>query len=373
MRGTVEEIRHTVHGLLQKKRESDPDPVETPGEPEESSSDIEPEQPEADPEAEPEPAPTSKPARSRGSLTPEPADRDDAFQRVAAIAAYLRRDDASSPVSYLLVRAVRFGELRAAGSELDQNLLEAPATQIRLQLRKAATDGDWQQVLETAENAAASPCGRGWLDAHRYAYRAAYELGYYQVQAAIRAEVNALLADYPALRQCSLIDDTPAANPETQAWLDEIAPAPATAAEPALPLASLVVPHHESHDGDAPDGAELARAAASEGRYQEAMEILAREAAAERSGRGRFRRRLELAQLCMAIGYERIAQPILEQLAAEVDARGLENWESPAAVAEPLALLYRCLSKTDGPAETKQKIYDRICRLDPLQAMACAG
>ena len=96
-----------------------------------------------------------------------------------------------------------------------------------------------------------------------------------------------------------------------------------------------------------------------------------REAAAEKSGRGRFQRRLQLAQLCISMGYEHIAHPILEQITAEIDARGLEGWESPTLVAQPFCLLYQCLAKSKADPELKQKIYDRICRLDPLQALAC--
>ncbi len=220
----------------------------------------------------------------------------------------------------------------------------------------------------------AMPCGRGWLDLQRYAYRAAYDLGYYQIQAAIRAEINGILADYPGLRQAVLLDDTPSANPETQAWLDEIAPAaPAAASAFALPAAAPQESRVTAQDGQPqpPDANDLAMEAARAGRYQEAIEILTREAAAERSGRGRFQRRLQLAQLCMSIGYERIAHPILEQLAAEIDSRELEGWETPGMVAQPLTLLYRCLAKMDTPPEVKQKIYDRICRLDPMQALAC--
>ena len=47
------------------------------------------------------------------------------------------------------------------------------------------------------------------------------------------------------------------------------------------------------------DPGDIAMRAAREGRPQEAIEILTREAAAERSGRGRFQRRLQLAQLCI--------------------------------------------------------------------------
>jgi type VI secretion system protein ImpA len=352
MRTTVEEIRHTVHGLLQKKREVEPDEgVEAAVSVEEV------------PATEEETLATRSPAPPR-----EPADQEDAFQRVTAVAAYLRRNDPSSPLPYLLLRGLRWGELRAAGTDVDANLLEAPPTRTRQALKKAANDSDWAQVLELGEAAMGLPCGRGWLDLQRYVFRAANELGYYQVASAIRAEVNGLLADYPALRQAALLDDTPAANPETQAWLDEIAaaaPAEAGYAPPAM-----------EKDGqpeavEAVDANDLALQAARSGRPQEAIEILSREAMAEKSGRGRFQRRLQLAQLCMTMGYERIAHPILEQLATEIDSRGLEGWEAASTVAQPLALLYRCLEKLDTAPELKQKVYDRICRLDPLQALAC--
>jgi len=363
MRTTLEEIRHTVHGLLQKKREVEPDEGAEAAVSEEEPASVE--------EAQAEPAPGAAPAKRKpggGPITAEPVDQDDAFQRVTAVASYLRRNDPSSPLPYLLLRGLRWGELRAAGTDVDANLLEAPPTGTRQALKKAANDSDWPQVLELGESAMGLPCGRGWLDVQRYVFRAANELGYYQIAAAIRAEVNALLADYPALRQAELLDGTPAANPETQAWIDEIAPAPP--AEAAYAPAAME-DATEASQPEAMDANDLALQAARSGRPQEAIEILSREATAEKSGRGRFQRRLQLAQLCMSMGYERIAHPILEQLATEIDSRGLEGWEAATTVAQPLALLYRCLEKLDTAPELKQKVYDRICRLDPLQALAC--
>jgi type VI secretion system protein ImpA len=374
LRTTLEEIRHTVHGLLQKKRETEPDeasPAATAAAeeaaPEGASSWAE-ETPAA------APAPRARPAG--GPLAPEPVDKDDAFRRVISVAAFLRREDPYSATPYLLLRGLRFGELRSVGADLDLNLLEAPPTEIRQSLKKAANDADWQQVIEIAEGAMGMPCGRGWLDLQRYVYRAAYELGYYQIQAVIRAEVNALLADYPALRQAALLDDTPAANAETQAWLDEIAPAAAAVAAPESeytppPVASLEAPQIQTGAAQTPDANDLALAAARAGRKQEAIEILMREVAVEKSGRGRFHRQLQLAQLCISMGYEHIAHPILEQITAEIDSRGLEGWEAAGFVAQPFTLLYQCLTKSKAAPEVKQKIYDRICRLDPLQALAC--
>ncbi len=227
LKRTLEEIRHTVHSILQKKRETDPDEM----------SAAEPVEAEADADAEPadvgwstsedEPVAVAAPPKARrkaGPQSAEPADKDDAFERVIAVAAYLRREDPYSPAPYLLLRGLRWGELRAAGTTTDANLLEPPPTEIRQSLKRLANEGEWQQVLELAETATGMPCGRGWLDAQRYSARAAYELGYSQIAAAIQSEVNALLEDYPDLVDATLLDDTPSANAETQTWLEEIAP-----------------------------------------------------------------------------------------------------------------------------------------------------
>jgi type VI secretion system protein ImpA len=238
-------------------------------------------------------------------------------------------------------------------------------------LKKFANEGDWQQVLDLAETATGMPCGRGWLDAQRYSARAAYELGYSQIASTIQSEVNALVRDYPDLASSTLLDDTPAANAETQAWLQEIAPALASAAQSEVYYSAPPEPVESANDS-APDANDLALQAAREGRPGEAIEILNREASAESSGRGRFQRRLQLAQLCMSMNHERIAHPILEQLAAEIDARGLEGWESPNMVAHPLALFFRCLDKLNTNPELKERVYDRICRLDPVQALSCS-
>ncbi len=374
MRTTIEEIRHTVHGLLQKKRETEPDEAAA-----ETETPVEEAPPEgAESWAEAPAAAAPRKARAKGGpLAPEPVDKEDAFQRVVSVAAYLRREDPYSATPYLLLRGLRFGELRSAGSDPDPSLFEAPPTEIRQALKKAAMESDWQQVIEIAESAMGMACGRSWLDLQRYVYRAAYELSLTPIADAIRSEVNALIADYPGLRQATLLDDTPAANPETQAWLDEIAPAVPEAAPAGESAYEPPIVMHEEVRADmgdgtqAPDANELAVKAARAGRNQEAIEILMREAAMEKSGRGRFQRRLQLAQLCISIGYEHIAHPILEQITSEIDARGLEGWEAPELVAQPFTLLYRCLEKSKADPEVKKKIYDRICRLDPLQALAC--
>jgi len=68
---------------------------------------------------------------------------------------------------------------------------------------------------------------------------------------------------------------------------------------------------------------------------------------------------------------ETVAYPVLEELAAEVERRRLEEWETQETIAHALTLLYRAMGKLGASPEEKQKVYARICRLDPVQALAC--
>jgi len=288
---------------------------------------------------------------------------------VASVARYLRKESPYSPVSYLLLRGLRWGELRANGSALDESMLEAPLTEVRQKLKRLAQEGQWEEVLDTAEAAMASPCGRGWLDLQRYVVRACEELGswYDAIAMAVRAEVGALLADFPQLRSLTMADDTPTANPETQAWLDGFLTAQAAAEQQAAPAP---IEKAEEAAAGSVDAYDLAMEAMRARRPQEAIEILSAEIAQVRSGRLRFQRKVQLAQICMASGHEDIAYPILEEIGKEIGQRNLEDWEAPDMLAHPLVLLLRCLNKLDSTPEERQKVYSRICRLDPIQALS---
>jgi type VI secretion system protein ImpA len=119
------------------------------------------------------------------------------------------------------------------------------------------------------------------------------------------------------------------------------------------------------------DAFQLAMDSVRSGRKQEAIEILSREVSQERSGRSRFHRKMQLAQICMATGYENVAFPILEELAAEIERLKLDQWEAPDVVAQPLALLYKCMDKVAKNSDQRPLLYAKICRLDPMQALSC--
>ena len=219
LKRALDEVQITVHVLLLKKLEQDPDPVAPPEFMAEAGADVN-----------GEPGAASLPAERIGDLKidPEQLDaligaelhtRDDAVMRVAAVARYLRQREPSSPVPYLLLRAFRWGELRDAVDGQLAQILESPPGEIRSALRRHSQAANWKQVLETAETAMSQGFGRGWLDIQRYAIRACEELGYKNAAKALRSELKALLADLPELPNLIMQDDTGAANPETIAWL----------------------------------------------------------------------------------------------------------------------------------------------------------
>jgi type VI secretion system protein ImpA len=223
LKSTLEQMENAVRILLTEKLKTDPDPVEM------SLS------PEGGPAAD-----GSAPGGGRGTWVStgpsmidqmleeagdlpglEPANPKEAILRIVAATRYLRRQDASHPASYLILRGLRWGELRSNGGEVPPGLLAAPPTEVRARIRNLAIGRQWHDVIETAEGAMASECGRGWLDLQRYTVRACEELGYANAAKAIRAQLARLLQDYPDLTTKTLLDDTGTVNPDTAKWLAE--------------------------------------------------------------------------------------------------------------------------------------------------------
>ena len=359
LRGAIEEVQRTAKQLLKRKLELEPDvaestAVETPI----SSTSM-------DSAPVIVPANVVLPGSVGAQLAPQPTSREDAASRIAVVARYLRQTDPTSPAPYLMLRGFRWGELRASGRNPDPRLLEAPATPVRTQLKSLLLDGKWDALLEACEGVMATPNGRGWLDLQRYALTACERLGseFAIVASALRGALRSLLLDLPGLVDMTLMDDTPTANAETRTWLRGIVDSEGVAPDmPAAPSSDAV------HGRDLNGAAIVVRA----GRTDRAIASLMREVGSEKTRRGRFLLQTQLANIMVAANHHSVAQPILEELIAHVEAHKLEDWEAGEVVARPLALLYRCLEKLDGDASARQALYLRICRLDPLQAMSFA-
>ena len=367
LQSSLDATRHLIHGFLQKKREKEPDPVEV--------------------------VPTGEAAGAAGEgaaaeggdavrtgvlisveTSSEPADRLDAIRKVAEAAAFLRRREPTSPASYLMLRGLRWGELRAAIDLADPTRLEAPPTDLRRHLKRLLLDKKYEQLLEAAESAMALPCSRAWLDLQRFVVEACDGLGggYEAISRAIRSELKALITDIPQLLDATLMDETPAANAETRAWLVSLsqgAPEQAPAAEAPLRVSASANGAGSRWPGQATDAYTSALQALRDGQERKAFEILQQDISRKRSGRERFRRRMQLVEICASTNKGNVAQPILDDLAAAIENHKLDDWEDPGAVASALATIMKMSTKIQADKAQQQKLFERICRLDPAQAL----
>jgi type VI secretion system protein ImpA len=168
-----------------------------------------------------------------------------------------------------------------------------------------------------------------------------------------------------------LMDDTPAANGETKAWLQSLIDEPQSAS-PKLPGPGFALNGHSSNGWQHKfvDSYALAQEALKSGREQKAFEILHSELQKQQTGRGRFERRIQLVQLCVSTGKEALMQPILDDLLAAIESHKLEDWEDREMLAGALATILRASKKIQADPKEKQKLFERICRLDPVQALS---
>ena len=362
------EVRHVVHALLQKKRETEPDPVE----------EAPPAQAEAaEPGAEGATPETGGPAVAGaftvsigGLAAAESEDKREAVASVVTAAAVLRRRDPFSPAPYLMLRGMRWGELRGSS---DPIVLAAPPTEYRQQIKTLAGAQRWAELLTAAEAMMALPCSRAWLDLQRFVVDACVGLGeeYNAIAIAIRSELRTLLRDLPQLLDATLSDDTPAANAQTQAWLRELMAEPGGAAP---------VPNGGSGVASSPqtpgwqkkfiDPHALAIEAVRIGQPQKGVEIMQKELERQICGRGRFQRKIQLAQICIAAGKDNIAQLLCDDIAAAIETHKLDEWEDRALISGAMVFLLQASKKIQGDAKAKQAMFERLCRLDPVQALA---
>jgi type VI secretion system protein ImpA len=365
----LETVRHSVHLLLQKKRETEPDAVEVQAE---------------------EGAVGEQPAPDGGTLAraaagtagivipladKEPAGRREAITSVSRAAAVLRKLDPYSPAPYLMMRGLRWGELRAAFHTSDMTLLEGPPTVLRQHIKRLAIEGKWEELVEAAENAMSLPCSRGWLDLQRFVVDACVGLGskYAGIAIAIRSELKTLLRDLPQLLETNLLDDTPAANSETQAWLKELVAEPATPSADATPSETPVLENHSAPGWHRKfvDSYDLALEALRAGQPEKAIDLMQREVERQLSGRGQFLRKMQLVELCIAAGKSQIAQPIIEDLASVIENNHLEAWEDREVVAKALVMILKNSQRVQADESEKSRLFQKVVRLDPVQAISC--
>ncbi|MGA3045461.1 MAG: type VI secretion system protein TssA [Terracidiphilus sp.] len=214
LKGALAEVHQAAESLLNERRKTDPDPVKVEEQPPAEEGQEGP-----DDQAEPGtegPSTTRRRTATAGELN----GIADAYALVVESAEFLFQKDPLSPVPYLVCAGLRLGEARMQGPVPAPGFAVGPSPEVRQSLRALANKGAWKELLRATLPILASECARAWIDLHRYVWRAGQETGAEAISEAVVGTVRSLLAARPELRHWTLEDDTGAANPETQQWLD---------------------------------------------------------------------------------------------------------------------------------------------------------
>ena len=76
--------------------------------------------------------------------------------------------------------------------------------------------------------------------------------------------------------------------------------------------------------------------------------------------------------MCVEGQLPAVAQPLLADLMAELDKRTLDGWESGSLLGKPLALLIRCIDLGASTSESRDTLFAKLCRVDPVAAAGLA-
>lgn len=170
-----------------------------------------------------------------------------------------------------------------------------------------------------------------------------------------------------------VLDKLRLAEPDVASKVVEAGGNPADSADSLVARVGLSYPSLQESELSVGAAWRQAETLVRSGSVEKGLAEMMRLAAGETSGRNRFQRKLLLAEVCLASKRDRLAQSILEELAEQIDKLQLESWESSQLIANVWTRLYRLYKQgTDASdLERASKLYLRLCRLDPWQALSC--
>jgi type VI secretion system protein VasJ len=297
-------------------------------------------------------------------------DRSGAVKTVLAAATYIRKADMADPLSYALVRAVKWSTATLP-PEAARNQIDPPDKATVETLTFQFAEAQWENLLKNAEAAfrAGHPL---WLDVQRYACTAMGALGanYQRAREAIMAALAGLVRRLgSSVFELQFRGGAALTSGETKLWIEsEVAP----------PTGSKKSGGHGGGaNGKLTEASDKARELAGTGKLKEAVEILTEGLNAASQKRDRLLWQLCIAQLCCDAQRLPQAAHMLDLCSKEIRQHGIDDWE-PSLAVEVAQLLYRCrrgvaaLEKQPSPeqVEALREAYAWLCQLDPMAAFS---
>lgn len=328
-------------------------------------------------------------AAPTATAAPPPADVTQVAQWLSGVGTTIadtggtvRRSADAAPIAYRMVRVGLYTHLvdppPADGS--GKTKVPPPNPNDRKKFETIANNQKWSALLEETESTLGA--SRFWLDLHRFSAQALAGLGepYAKAHAEVVSGLATVLKRMPSLVEMQFSDGTPFADAQTRAWID--AEVLAGGASPASassgggggggPAPVIVVQQGGGGAGEELAVVNEAKKMAAGGKGGDAIAMLQAKATTASSAAARFRYRLGVGQVALALNQVALAKGVFEGLERDVEAHHLEAWEPSlaAASAEGLVQCYRALARGGKPIPPEAGVlYDRVCRLDPATAL----
>ena len=298
----------------------------------------------------------------------EVSDKGGASRAVLEAATFLRKADAADPMPYALTRAVKWARIELPKSAAGKFEIEPPEAALVDRLEHQFGNQVWENLLKNAEGAFRSSDPL-WLDLQRYVCCACQGLGapYDKVREAVQTATAGLIQRLgDGLFELKFRGGRPLCSGETRMWIDsEVATAEGGGGGGGM------------GDGVLKEATATARKLAGAGKLKEALIGLQEGLASCTQRRERFQWQLRIAQVCLDAQKWGVAGPLLEACYEEIQAHGIDKWESSLAV-EVAQGLYRCRkalasAQKQPSAESLEKVRESftwLCQLDPVVALA---
>ncbi len=303
------------------------------------------------------------------------ASETDATQTVRRVASFYRDEGLERPISYRLIRAVRWGAMQSAPpNEGGTTRFSPPRDQRREYLKGLLEKEEYETLVEEAESSFQGGTFHVWLDLQRLVAAALNALGarYEGAHETVLMEFAMFVQRLPEVLSLTFKDGTPFASGLTRDWIE-------TEVQPLLEGgeqggASGGENQREAVDADYDE----ARKALGGGTLEEALEILEEGAGQDTSKKETFRRQLYVASLCVKGERPRVAQPLLDALASDVREHDLGAW-NPSLAMQVWSNRYQCYDllaeslpeeEAESFREQADASFEKICQLEPTKAVS---
>ncbi len=310
------------------------------------------------------------------SVPSEVASENDATQSVRRAVRFYREEDLTKPLSYRLLRTLRWAQLRSLPpNDGGTTRFEAPREQRRDYLMGLLEEERYETLVREGESSLQGGTFHVWLDLQHLVAAALDALGasYEGAYEAVMRETALLLRRVPRLPALSYSDGTPFASALTTDWIEmEVRPWFADEEESGETRDSA------NEKGAVTEDYENAREELMGGDLERALSIMTEGAASDGSRRESFYRQLSIANLCVKGDKPRVARSLLAQLDAFIEEHSLDIWH-PSLAVDVWATQYQCCDQLAAEVSAEEaealrreadQAFDHVCRTDPARAVS---